>query len=133
MKHAKKIFLIIGLFVFAALGSLFVPGGKSFAQDNQVTTQSAVSPSSETGDQILALLQELNAIQLDSSIFTDPMFLSLKDYHVDLAPEPKQRDNPFAPIGMDAILPASQGSAIKVPTKATTTPVAQNNEVNYSL
>jgi len=102
MKQTKKTFLIASLSIFTVLGSVFVFEHKSFAQESQIAVEVAVAGNpTETGEQILSLLQELNAIQLDDSIFSDPMFLSLKDFHIDLAEEPKQRSNPFAPIGQD--------------------------------
>jgi len=119
MKQSKKIFLIIGLFVFAALG-MFFSGDKSFAQDSLISVETA-SNAAGTGEEILALLAEFSVIKLDDAIFTDPIFLSLKDYHVDLVQEPKQRDNPFAPIGQDIIIEETAGTPVSVPTGAKTT------------
>ncbi|MFA5830826.1 MAG: hypothetical protein WC878_03280 [Candidatus Paceibacterota bacterium] len=120
MKKSKKIFLITGLFVFAALGFMFVSGGNSLAQENQISVETASGASNETGEQILALLEELTRVELDVSIFDDPVFQSLKDYHVDLTEEPKQRDNPFAPIGQDVIIEETQGTPTTVPSNPRT-------------
>jgi len=126
MKNLKKIFLIVGIFGFIAVGILFVADRKSFAQESLISVETPAVPSSETGEQILSLLQQLTMIKLDESIFTDPMFTGLKDYHVDLTEEPKQRSNPFAPIGKDAvIIEEMAGTSIAVPTNikaATSTP-----------
>ncbi|MCX6736410.1 MAG: hypothetical protein NTZ13_04995 [Candidatus Parcubacteria bacterium] len=117
MKQLKKIFFITGLFTFAVTGALFISGNRSFAQESPISVEVPSSTPSETGDQILALLQELNVIQLDDTIFSDPTFLSLKDYHVDLAEEPRERNNPFAPIGKDAVLTETEGVAGTVSTE----------------
>ncbi|MCX6739210.1 MAG: hypothetical protein NT098_04155 [Candidatus Parcubacteria bacterium] len=123
MKQLKKIFFITGLFAFAIVGTLFISGGRLFAQESPIAVEIPSPTPSETGDQILALLQELNVIQLDDTIFADPTFLSLKDYHVDLAEEPRERSNPFAPIGKDAVLTETPGTAGTVST-ATKAPVS---------
>jgi hypothetical protein len=120
MKQSKKTFLLIGLFVFAALG-MFFSGDKSFAQDSQISVETASNAAAGTGEEILALLAEFSVIKLDDAIFTDPIFLSLKDYHVDLVQEPKQRDNPFAPIGQDIIIEETAGTSVSVPVSAKTT------------
>lgn len=46
---------------------------------------------------ILVALNNLNSIKLDSSLFSDPAFLSLTSYGVELAPESVGRRNPFEP------------------------------------
>ncbi len=120
MEPFKKIFFITGLFAFAVFGALFVSGGRTFAQESPLLVQTPESTPSETGDQILSLLQELNVIQLDDTIFSDPTFLSLKDYHVDLAEEPRERSNPFAPIGKDAVTAQTTGTTAAAPSGAKT-------------
>jgi len=117
IQQVKKISLAGGFLVLIIFGLLFITGRRSLAQESdQISVENSAGGSVETGDQILALLQELTIIRLDDSIFTNPMFLSLNDYHVDLSDEPKQRNNPFAPIGQDAVLEESSGSAMSAPT-----------------
>ncbi len=116
MKQSKKTFFIAFFSVFAVISTVFVLGRTTMAQENQITVErSSFGSSMETAEQILSLLQELNALQLDDSIFTDPMFLSLKDFHIDLTEEPKQRSNPFAPIGQDAVITESVEANVPVP------------------
>jgi len=57
--------------------------------------------------EILSLLLDLRAIDLDSSIFESEAFKSLKDFGVTLAKEPVSRVNPFAPIGNDRAVATS--------------------------
>ncbi len=49
--------------------------------------------------ELLATLLELHSITLDTSVWVDPSFQSLRDFGVALAPAPVGRDNPFAPLG----------------------------------
>jgi hypothetical protein len=47
---------------------------------------------------LLATINELKRIKIDGEIFTNPVFVSLKDFRVDLGTEPTGRGNPFAPV-----------------------------------
>lgn len=48
--------------------------------------------------EFLALLNTLNNLSLDTSIFQDPIFNSLRDESVQLIDQPRGRRNPFAPL-----------------------------------
>lgn len=57
------------------------------------------SPTLEGEDQqIVATLLTLRAVTLSSAIFSDPAFMSLKDFTQAIRPEPVGRENPFAPL-----------------------------------
>jgi hypothetical protein len=61
---------------------------------------SAEEPSQS--QELLVALSGLKEIVLDTSLFTDPIFLSLTDYGVELPQEVAGRRNPFAPVGQDS-------------------------------
>ena len=52
----------------------------------------------ESGKEILQLLLNLKSLQLNASIFSNPAFRSLKDFGQDIPPQPRGRENPFAPL-----------------------------------
>ena len=52
---------------------------------------------SVVGREIVIFLDELQSINLDSSIFDDPAFQSLIDFEKEVQAEPVERSNPFAP------------------------------------
>lgn len=55
------------------------------------------------GSQVVALLRNLSAIQLNDQVFTNPSFALLTDLSVQLPEVTNQgRRNPFAPVGSDA-------------------------------
>lgn len=54
------------------------------------------SPVAEAQDVVL-ILNQLKSVSIDETIFTDPAFMTLTDFHRDIAPQPKGRSNPFAP------------------------------------
>lgn len=69
-------------------------GGNSGTPE-PVLTQQDVSVSQD----LLLTLNNLRAIKLDPSIFSDPLFQSLTDFGVTIPPQPTGRGNPFAPVG----------------------------------
>ena len=60
-----------------------------------VTTQNETDNVSR---ELIITLSNLNTIRLDGSIFTDPVFLSLSDFGVQIPLQPVGRRNPFAPL-----------------------------------
>lgn len=59
------------------------------------------------GQDILILSDQLQAINIDSSVFSSPLFTSLVDISQPITPEPQGRPNPFAQIGNDSVQQAS--------------------------
>ena len=104
---ALNITIVIFLVVFGVVGYLFLNREK--APESNLKSEVAVSPSGEpvsqalnqSNKQFLDNLSNLKAVTLDDSIFSDPAFVSLTDFGLTLAPEPKGRDNPFAPLETD--------------------------------
>jgi hypothetical protein len=47
---------------------------------------------------LVTTLMQLRAVTLDGTIFTDPVFMSLQDFGVEIQPEPVGRPNPFLPL-----------------------------------
>lgn len=55
--------------------------------------------SSPLSQEILTTLGQLHTIRLDSSVFSDPVFVSLNDFSETIPPQQAGRRNPFAPVG----------------------------------
>ena len=72
------------------------------APSTVLTTTASAVDSSVAEQEILKLLLNMRSIRLDSSIFEDPAFNSLRDFGREIIPEPVGRSNPFAPT--DVIL-----------------------------
>ena len=60
---------------------------------------------------IVLILNQLKTISIDDTIFRDPAFVALTDFHREISPQPKGRPNPFLP-GEGVKSGASQGSPI---------------------
>lgn len=96
-KH-KKILGIIGVAVVAfALYNFFLkPDGTE-----EGVVSNAPSQQPQAGREILSLLIDLKEIQLNGELFQSNAFQSFEDFSIPIAPEPKGRPNPFAPVGID--------------------------------
>lgn len=86
----------------------------------QDTPNVATTPVESAGvpvDQgIVSTLLTLRAVKLDGTIFTDPAFLSLKDFSTEIVPEPVGRPNPFAPLSAQAKASANSTKSTQTST-----------------
>lgn len=57
-----------------------------------------ISANPEEADIVQTLLT-LRAVSLSGTIFSDPAFMTLRDFGTQIIPEPIGRPNPFAPLG----------------------------------
>ena len=64
---------------------------------------------------IYNILQQMEQVTLDDSIFENPAFKKLKDNYVSFPAQVAGRNNPFAPVGMDSAFQStsSQSSNIR--------------------
>jgi hypothetical protein len=82
----------------------------------------------EIGQEFISMLLNLQAINLDTTLFQEQAFLSLKNNSIEFRdPGGQGRPNPFAPIGTDAITenPTPQESPLPGETNQSQQP--QNN------
>lgn len=92
----KNLLIGLGLALLALIGVyLYQQRGDSAAVlvNSRVTDQATL----ETQD-FLRRLQELRAVELDDSLFSDDEFRSLVDWHREVEPESVGRSNPFSPF-----------------------------------
>ena len=120
--YIKTTVFVVAILVFA--GMIFMKGNYSFAQSEAVTVETpSDSVNVGNGSDILVLLDQMKNITLDNGIFTNPLFLGLTDFTIELTEEPISRPDPFAPIGQDAIIIPDQGTSITTsPFTASGTP-----------
>lgn len=102
----KKNTVIIGIVLAAAavLYYFYSSGGSSALLTSSAEQESPVS------QEVLETLGNLRTIKLDNSIFSDPLFISLSDFGVNIPPAAAGRRNPFAPVGQTGSAPASASS-----------------------
>jgi hypothetical protein len=114
----KGIIVIIALLAAGALwygmsqsgsesSSAIVASGSGVATDaGDSTVANALDPETQ---KILDLLLALRSIQFDDTIFSNPAFVSLRDFTTKIVPEPAGRPDPFAPLGAGGTLNSSTG------------------------
>jgi hypothetical protein len=92
----KNLLIALGLAIILFVGYVvfFRDGGVSDTQGDVTLSQSAELES----QQLLATLNELRSLSVDGTVFSNPLFLSLRDFRIDLGSEPEGRQNPFSPI-----------------------------------
>jgi hypothetical protein len=69
-----------------------------FKHADTSATLTASLPSSPVESTFVNLIEQLGHIQFDTSILSDPRFLSLQDIHTAVFPESSGRKDPFAPL-----------------------------------
>ena len=126
---------IKNIIIFLAIGTIFVLIYIFFIKKTTPTDSLITSSSSDavgveqTGsttenalvaEDFLSILLSVKSIKLDSSIFSDNAFQSLRDSSIILTPDGNEgRKNPFAPIGSDVVsVPENKGSTGGAPASA---------------
>lgn len=97
-KQHKNIILGLIAVVLLFVGYVVLFGGED---DGAALTSESPSGESAVGSDLLTLLLELNSLELNATIFENPLFQQLQDFSQELVPEPVGRNNPFAPVGSD--------------------------------
>lgn len=119
-KTLKKIIIILVIFALVGVGaSLFLGGESETANQLQslgsgttaapltqnATTNTSVADTEEINREFISMLLNLQTINLEDDIFSEPAFQALVDNTVRLnQPGNQGRPNPFAPIGTDDFL-----------------------------
>jgi hypothetical protein len=84
------------IIIVAAVGYFYLSG--SSATPNGALLSSSGPDSAVVGAQDLALLQQIQSLKIDTSIFSDPGYRTLRDYSVAIPSVNVGRPNPFAPL-----------------------------------
>lgn len=86
----------ISFFGFKMFFTSDIPSGASLSVEGSSTYFA-------DGQEILLLLEQLSNINLDNSIFSNQVFLSLVSFERPLDAQIEGRPNPFLPIGRDSV------------------------------
>jgi hypothetical protein len=88
----KSLIVIIAIIILGGAGYFYYQGRGAPATSTLDVTQSA------EGAQVIALLNQIQGLRIDKTLFTDPGYLTLIDYTVPIPEQPVGRVNPFAPL-----------------------------------
>ena len=95
----NKIIIIVVAVVVGILAYMYLTRDQNASSDSLVA-ENKTSTFADASD-ILNLLNRMNQIKLDDSVFSNQVFVSLKDTTVTLVSQQTGRNNPFAPLGAD--------------------------------
>lgn len=98
---SKKGLLIVIVLLVVGAGAYF------YFQGAPTDTGSSLSSSrteenveaAAVGTRVLSLLNQINSLKIDTSIFNSLVYRSLVDYSITIPEQNVGRPNPFAPIG----------------------------------
>ncbi len=94
----KNIVTLLGLALLAGIGYLaFNRYDTNVPLVNTVSNMATTDVEFATQD-LLRQQALLNTFNISGDIFSDPRFVSLTDYRINLIPEPIGRPNPFVPL-----------------------------------
>jgi len=105
--------ITIGL-IFITLGTIFY---FNFVKQEIEIPESLIVQTATTeilGKQIATALNKLNSLSLDTSIFSEPGYISLVTFHQEINPLPAGKRNPFFPIDSTNFDPLNGGPTQRV-------------------
>lgn len=90
--------LLIIIFVVIAIMFFVWFGMSDTVSNSSLLVADRTEDISASDQEILKLLLDMRSIQLDSGIFENPAFSSLRDFGKAIVAEPVGRENPFIPL-----------------------------------
>jgi hypothetical protein len=113
IKQNKLLSIVAALFIFGITFYTFTSSGGNSGSSALLNTSDVSN--SAASQQLLVTLANLHTIRLDGTIFNDPVYLSLTDYGVVIAPENVGRRNPFVPFSGTSTPQVNLGTSATVP------------------
>ena len=112
-KSSKKTVVVIIIIIVVALIAYFYYEGTLPATDSTLQVSTASQNGQAVGANVLSLLSQIKSLKIDTTIFTDPAYQTLRDYTVAIPQENVGRSNPFAPIPGMSSTSGSRSSGAK--------------------
>lgn len=113
----KTIFYIIIIAIVVVLAYLYFSGAPA---DNSASLEEAGAPTSESSivaANVLALLNQISALKIETAIFTNPVYKSLVDHTVPVLEQNIGRENPFTSSSIFVQTPPPPPAEAKLPAK----------------
>ena len=93
----KNLWIAVAVIVLAAVGYFYYKGVSSGSSSSAGVVEQGPDTST-VGSQVLSLLSQIKSLKIDTSLFGDPAYQTLRDYSVPIPSVPVGRLNPFAPL-----------------------------------
>lgn len=95
MTTSRSTIILVVLAIVVVLAALYMLFGKENETD---ALGVAGAPATEAELTFLNFAAQLEPVAFDTSILSDPRFMSLTDIRTTIVPEPTGRRDPFAPL-----------------------------------
>lgn len=95
---SKKNIIIAIVIVSVLIGGYFYFSGGTPSSDTGLLEINQTSEATVVAARVLSLLNQIKSLNIDTSIFSDPAYQTLRDYSVVIPPQNVGRANPFAPL-----------------------------------
>lgn len=92
--------LVLSLVILSFIG--FVVYSTLFTEEELPLVDGQLQVKEVVGQDILTLSEQLRNVNIDKSVFSSTLFLSLVDISAYVSPEAQGRTNPFLIIGVEA-------------------------------
>lgn len=106
-----KLITVLVVIVVLGVGWYALSGSSS---GTPALTTTPVADNSPADQNLVSTLLALRSVTLDGTIFSDPAFMSLKDFSTQIVPEPVGRSDPFAPLPTSAAASATSTQSAKL-------------------
>lgn len=101
--HKRIILSVVALLLLTAIGYDALVGPPVSSAQNLVNSSADTTTSTAgIGQELTDLMNQVQAISIDTAVLKDSSYLSLRDYAVTLIPVETGRPNPFAPLPSSA-------------------------------
>jgi hypothetical protein len=94
----KSVIFVLIIVAAVLVGYFYYSGNSSSSTGSLLSSSSPDATSDAIGVQVLGLLNQIQSLRIDSTLFADPAYQTLRDYSVQIPPQNVGRANPFAPI-----------------------------------
>lgn len=95
---SKKNIIVAVLVVLVLVTGYFYFSGGTPSSDTGLLEVAQTSEATVVAARVLSLLNQIKSLNIDTSIFSDPAYQTLRDYSVVISPQNVGRANPFAPL-----------------------------------
>jgi hypothetical protein len=106
--HSKGTIAVIVIVIILVIAYFYYEGGSSTGSSSLLVSQSS---DQSIGAAELNLLNQIQSLKIDTSLFKDPGYQNLEDYSVTIPSEPVGRPNPFLPYPGEAVSSGTSGTA----------------------
>lgn len=107
LQKYKYLIIIVVVISLGFVGYTYLVQPADFGSStmDKTSTEGVIN---DLGKSFVDQLLRINNINLKLDFFKDPTYLGLQDHSKEITPKPRNRPNPFAPVGQEGNSPATE-------------------------